>query len=63
MGFLFRQFSKRINTAFLHQLDFYYCCMKQRIYLDTSVIGGVFDQKFEEMNEKNKENTNKIKDL
>jgi predicted nucleic acid-binding protein len=36
----------------LHQLDFYYCCMKQRIYLDTSVIGGVFDQKFEEITNK-----------
>ena len=48
MGFLFRQFSKRINTAFLHQLNFYYCCMKQRIYLDTSVIGGAFDEEFNE---------------
>ncbi len=36
----------------MHQLDFYYCCMKQRIYLDTSVIGGVFDQKFEEITNK-----------
>ena len=49
MGFLFRQFSKRINTAFLHQLNFYYCCMKQRIYLDTSIIGGAFDEEFEKI--------------
>ena len=40
--------AKRINTVLLHQLDFYYCCMKQRIYLDTSVIGGAFDEEFNE---------------
>lgn len=33
----------------MHQLDFYYCCMKQRIYLDTSVIGGAFDEEFKKI--------------
>ena len=33
----------------MHQFDFYYCCMKQRIYLDTSVIGGAFDEEFKKI--------------
>ena len=36
----------------MRQLNFYYCCMKQRIYLDTSVIGGAFDKEFEKITNK-----------
>ncbi len=45
-------YNKLVMSNFFNKNLYYLYCMKQRIYIDTSVFGGYFDEEFS--NEDNK---------